>query len=103
MAKERLILSFVAILAGLIVASSIFYFYQQKTQSVSKNDSPAPSAPVQNGQTALIIESPENESITDKKTVEVVGIATPNSLILISADTKDYIFLAKDDGSFTTE
>lgn len=99
MTKERIILAFVAIIAGLIVASSTFFFYNEKGPSSSPNDSPTPTE-IPNGKTALSIESPQNESVTDKNTAQIKGKANPGSLIVITTDTEDFAFMTDEDGSF---
>ncbi len=101
MKKERLILALVAIAAGLIVASAIFYFYQNKRVSTTFPSQPSQSTPsVTNGRPVLEITSPQDELITDSKTIEIVGKSQPKALIVINTNTSDYAITAEDDGSF---
>lgn len=102
MTKERIILAIVAIIAGLIVASSMFYFYQGKKPPSSPAESPTPSV-FQNGKSTLIIESPENESITDEKVIAVKGKSNPHALIVLTTDTKDFTLMSGEDGVFEQE
>ena len=101
MKKERMILAFIAIFSGLLVASSIFYFYQQKTNSVKTPNVATPAATLTNGKPLLIIDSPENESITDKKTAEIKGKSEAKALIIITTNTEDFAISASTDGSFS--
>lgn len=102
MTKERLILAFFAIVAGLFVASSLFYFYGQRTNTVS-TDNPSPTSTQQaaNTSTALSIDSPENESVTTDKSTTIKGKAAAGATIAISTDTQDYVTKAASDGSFS--
>ncbi|MBI2036626.1 hypothetical protein HYT17_03280 [Candidatus Microgenomates bacterium] len=101
MKKERLILAFVAIAAGLIAASSIFYFYQNQRASSIFPQLPSPASPsATNGRSLLEISSPPDGLVTDSKTVEVAGKSQPKALIVINTNSSDYIITAQDDGSF---
>lgn len=102
MKKERLILAFVAIAAGLIVASSIFYFYQNKrAPSVFPNQPSQATPSATNGRPVLEIINPQDELITDSKTVEITGKSLPKALIVINANSNDYVVTAENDGTFT--
>lgn len=102
MKKERLILAFVAIAAGLIVASSIFYFYQNKrAPSVFPNQPSQATPSATNGRPVLEVINPQDESITDSKTIEITGKSQPKALIVINANSNDYVVTAEDDGTFT--
>lgn len=100
MTKERIILALVAIIAGLILASSIFYFYQKKGSSVAIPESVSPTSSVPNEKAILEIESPEHESVTDRKTIEVKGKTQAGALIVLATNTEEFVFEASEDGSF---
>ena len=101
MAKERTILAFVAIVAGLIIASSAFYFYQKKgAKEDSSAPTPSPQVSLPNGKTMLEVESPQHESITDKKSTDVKGKSQPTALIVVTTNTEDFVFQADSDGTF---
>ena len=102
MIKERIILAFVAIIAGLAIASSVFYFYQQN-KSGEEPAAPSPSTSAPNGKTILEIETPEPFSVTDKKTIEVKGKTVPHALIVLTTNTEDFVLEARDDGSFAKQ
>lgn len=101
---EKLILSFFAILGGLIVAGVGFFIYQStktippsqvKTISITQ---PTPtSTPV-----LLALESPADESVTDNKIVTVSGKTDPNATIIISTDSNDQVITPASTGDFTT-
>lgn len=101
MTKERIILAFVAVAAGLIVASSSFYFYQQKSvKNTPQQESPSQATPTKTS-AILEIEAPENESITDEKTVELKGKSLPQSIIVLSTNTNDFVLSADENGAFS--
>jgi hypothetical protein len=103
MTKERVILAFAAIIAGLIVASSIFYFYQQKKPSLQTPQSATPEATGVNNKPILEIESPEDESITDQKTAAVKGKTLPGTLVVISTNSDDFVVTSDNDGNFNQQ
>lgn len=101
MTKERIILAIVAIVAGLIVASSTFFFYQKKEtfkDLPKKTESEVTSS---NGKSVLEIESPQHESITDKKSIEIKGKTQVGALLVLTTNTEDFVFTASEDGSFS--
>ena len=102
MAKERTILAFIAIVAGVILASSIFYFYQKKSV-IKETAQPqiAPTSQVSNGKVTLDIESPQDELATDKKTIVVNGKTSASALVVLTTNTDDLILKANDDGTFS--
>ena len=101
---EKLILSFFAILGGLIVAGVGFFIYQStkkippseiKTISISQ---PTPtSTPV-----LLALSSPADQSVTDNKIVTISGKTDPNATIIISTDSSDQVISPASTGDFTT-
>lgn len=101
MAKERIILAFIAIASGLIVASSIFYFYQQKSTSQNlPTPEASPAASLPNTSPLLEIESPEDELVTDAKKIEIKGKTLAQSLIVLTTNNEDFVLTAEADGMF---
>lgn len=100
MTKERVILAFVAIIAGLIVASSLFYFYQQKKKPTDTAQTPTPTVSTSNGKPVLEIESPENEMVTAEKSAEIKGASLPGALIILTTNREDFAFTADEEGKF---
>lgn len=94
MKVEKIVLSFVAVLVGLLVAGVAFYLYQStkalsptSTHGVSVT-SPTPTPKLA---TFLTIDSPQDESVTDNKTITISGKTTGDSTILLSTPTSDMI------------
>lgn len=101
---EKLLLSFFAVLGGLIVAGVAFYIYQS-TKTIPPSDiktvritPPTPtSVPV-----LLSLDNPQDESVTDNKIVTVSGKTNPSATIVISTDSVDQVVTPSATGSFTT-
>lgn len=104
MTKEKIILSVVAILGGLLVATAAFYLYQstkilppseQKTVSVKPSPSPKP-------QVLLTVNEPKDESISDNRIVKISGKADSNALIVVLTDSDQQVLNPSQTGDFST-
>lgn len=104
MTKEKIILSVVAILGGLLVATAAFYLYQstkvlppseQKTVSVKPSPSPKP-------QVLLTVDEPKDESISDNRIVKISGKTDSNALIIILTDSDQQVLNPSQTGNFST-
>ena len=94
MSKEKIILSFVATIIGLIVAGGGFYFYQstkvipkelQKPISII-NSSVAPKPTV-----TLFIDEPKEEAVYNTRVIKVSGKTDPGATILILTNTDENV------------
>lgn len=65
--------------------------------------SPAPSVSIKPVEIELTIEKPKNESISEKKTIEISGKTKPGNIVFIETDIQTKGLEAKEDGSFTEE
>jgi cytoskeletal protein RodZ len=109
MKAERLILSVVAIVVGLIAAGIAFYLYQMTiTVPPSKNQSltikslkTATPTPTPNDENFLTVENPKDESVVDKKTVTISGKTTPKSTIVVSTENDDQVVTPASNGNYT--
>lgn len=104
MKTEKILLSFVAVLIGLIVAGIGFYLYQS-TKAIPSNKlntvkltTPTPTLPT----VLLTIESPTDESTTSNKTITVSGKTQPNATILVSTPTGDQVIKPSSLGAYST-
>ena len=104
MKTEKILLSFVAVIVGLIVAGIGFYIYQS-TKALPSNKvdtvkvtSPTPSAPA----VLLTIDTPQDESTTNNKTVTVSGKTAPNATVVVSTDTGDQVIKPSSQGNYST-
>lgn len=105
MKSERVILSFVAIIVGLVVAGVAFYFYQM-TKTVSepgkqkiaqgKNPTPTPDKNL-----FLSVETPKNEEVVEKKVVSVAGKTVSSATIVVSSEIEDTVVKPAKNGDFS--
>lgn len=105
MKKERIILSFFALLIGLAVAGGAFYVYQ-----TTRNQKPAevmsetivdiPSPTPQPNQNLLIIEKPQNEDVISSQSVTISGKTLPNTTIVAQTESEEQVAKAQSNGSF---
>lgn len=104
MNKEKVILSFVAVTVGLIVAGIAFYFYQQtkiippqlqKPISINPNPSPKPKV-------ILAVNEPADESVSQTKVIKVSGKTDPNALIVILTGSDEDVITPTKTGDFST-
>ena len=105
MKQERVILSFVMVLIGLLVAGAAFYFYQStKTVKPSKEISTNSITPTPNINPAffLIVDEPKDESISDKKTIRISGKTDPSATVAILTTSDQQIVQPSSQGDFST-
>lgn len=105
MKTEKVLLSFVAIVIGLVVASAAFYLYQstkkipaEKTKVVtvlSPTESPKPSI-------YLVVDNPKDEEVVEKKTITISGKTIRDALVVISTDIGDEVIEPASNGNFST-
>lgn len=108
MKAEKVILSFVAVLIGLVAAGAAFYLYQM-TQSVpSPKNKPLTVAtnitptPTPNNGDFLNVDQPVDESVSGNEQITVSGDTTKNSTVVISTENDDDVIQPATNGSFTT-
>jgi hypothetical protein len=105
MKAERIVLSFIFILLGLLVAGGGFYLYQlTKTIPDSKLNaitvkSPTPTPDLSGD--LLILDSPTDESVVDNRIITISGKTTPDATIIISTDTADQVVKPTTTGTFS--
>lgn len=106
MKSEKIILSFIAIVIGILVAGVGFYLYQStKTVKITKTISitPAPTSPAyKKSSLFLSIDYPVNEEVTDKKVITVSGKTIPDATVLISTPSEDDVVTPTKTGNFST-
>jgi hypothetical protein len=104
MKSERVILSFVAIIVGLVVAGVAFYFYQMtktvsepETQTITQDKNPTPT-PDKN--LFLTVETPKDGEVVDKKVVSVAGKTVASATIVVSSEIEDKVVKPAKNGDF---
>ncbi len=106
MKQERVILSFIMVLIGLLVAGVAFYLYQGTKTIPASNiktvtvATPSPTPEVSS--IYLSLDNPADESVTQNKTVTISGKTTPNATIVVLTDSAQEVVTPTAEGSFTT-
>lgn len=105
MKQERVILSFIAVLIGLLVAGVAFYFYQSTkvvsdtkvavTNAVQPTPTPKPTI-------YLSISDPSPEKVVDNKTLLIRGATNPGATIIIITKSDQIALEPSTTGNFTT-
>ena len=105
MKQERVILSFIMVLIGLLVAGVAFYLYQgtkkvssSKTTITAPSPTPTPLSP----SVYLNIDNPIDESVTDNKTIKVSGKTVVGATVVILTSANQQIVEPSSQGDFST-
>ncbi|HSA83725.1 MAG TPA: hypothetical protein VLF20_02455 [Patescibacteria group bacterium] len=106
MKTERVILSFIAVIVGLIAAGAAFYFYQMTKEIPDKDKAinlvPKSSvSPTPDSANLLTIDSPKEEEVTNKKTITVSGNTRNDATVMVSTEDVDEIIEPADNGNFS--
>jgi hypothetical protein len=105
MKQERVILSFVAVLIGLLAAGVAFYFYQS-TKTVSNPNqitlnAPSPT-PTPRPTVYISLSNPNDETIVSSKTLTINGKTNPNATIIIYTSGDQQVIQPSTQGDFST-
>lgn len=104
MKAERLILSLIAIFIGLLVAGGAFYLFQLTKQIPNGANNitiKAKATPTPSSTNYLVIDTPQEESISKVKTITIAGKVVPKSTLVISNGTNDQVVNPSSSGSFS--
>jgi len=108
MKTEKIVISFIAVTIGILVAAGAFYFYQT-TKIVSTSDTKSVSlsasiTPTQFPKPAVVlsIDAPKDEDVIDTKTVTITGKTNPDVVIVVTTSTNDQVVTPAANGNFST-
>lgn len=105
MKTEKLILSFIATLVGLLVAGLAFYAYQATKTFIPTNTktiSFASPAPAPAPSVFLTVDRPKDEEVVSSKILVVSGKTTSNAVVIVITDTSDQVMDPAENGDFST-
>ena len=100
--RERVIIVFIAITIGLLVTTLIFFLYQQTKTIPQKvvNSSITPTqAPTDT--VYLVIDAPQDEEISDRRSIQVKGKTAPENIISVSTNIEDAVVKPTKEGTFS--
>src|SRR5690242_2126101 len=97
MRAERVILSFIAVIIGLIAAGVAFYFYQM-TKVVPQNKAnpvnitaTIPVSPTPDNANLLTVDTPKDEQVFDKKVITITGKTRNDATIVVTSEDSDQV------------
>jgi len=105
--KEKIIIVFLATIIGLVLTAGIYYIYQttqtpaikRENTTLAANTVPTPSIEEETND-ILSISKPNDEEIFDRRTIQVKGRTTPNSIVVVSSGQEDVVAASNDQGEF---
>jgi len=105
MKQERVILSFIMVLIGLLVAGGLFYFYQS-----TKNVSPSTTTivnritptPAPKPKAYLSLNQPSDEQVVSSKTLLISGKTNPDATLIIITGADQQVIQPSAQGDFST-
>ncbi|MBI3887696.1 hypothetical protein HY310_01360 [Candidatus Microgenomates bacterium] len=108
MKAEQVILSFVAVIVGLIAAGVAFYLYQMTKVVPSEQAKPATlgsqvsAAPTPTSTSVMLtIDSPKDEEVFDKKVITISGKTLQDATVIVSSEDGDQVVKPASNGSFS--
>lgn len=104
MKQERVILSFIMVLIGLLVAGLAFYFYQSTKVVPDKSSSSLITTPTPTPKPTIFlsVNQPVNESVVSSKTLNVSGKTEPQATVIIITDSGQEVVQPSSQGDFST-
>lgn len=105
MKTEKFVISFLAVIIGILFAGVAFYLYQStkvvgpaQTKTIgSLSPTPAPQSTLY-----LAIDVPDDEKVVDTKTITLNGKTTADAIIIVTTDNGDQVFTPAANGNFST-
>lgn len=105
MKTEKVVLSFIAVLIGIIVTGVAFYLYQSAKSSSGENsakkiviaEEPSPTPEY----SQLTIKTPEDGSVFSKKVIKVEGSTEEGSTVIIISPVDQEVLLPSGNGDFS--
>jgi hypothetical protein len=105
MKQERVILSFIMVLIGLLVAGALFYFYQStknvspSTTSIIVRNTPTPTP---EPKIYLTLNQFADEQVVDSKTFKIGGKVNPDATVVVITDNGQQVLQPTNQGDFST-
>lgn len=104
MKTEKIIISFIAVVIGLLFAGVAFYLYQSTKivkPSNTKTVTIIPPTPTFAPTVFLSVENPKDGDVVNKKTININGKTIPDATILVSTETSDEVVAPARNGAFS--
>ena len=104
MKQERVVLSFIMVLIGLLVAGVAFYFYQTTKVIPDKSNTSNVISPTPTLKPTIFLSlsQPGNESVVSSKTLKISGKTEPGATVVIITDSDQLVLEPSSQGDFST-
>lgn len=105
MKAEKIVIAFIAVSVGILVAGIAFYLYQAtKILSPAKTKIISISSPTSTPTPSifLTVDHPRDEEVSDKKTITISGKTDSSATIVISTQSTDQVITPASNGNFST-
>ncbi|RJQ36594.1 hypothetical protein C4559_04995 [Candidatus Microgenomates bacterium] len=105
MKTEKVVISFIAVAIGILVAGILFYLYQTtKTipSSKTKTVTITPLSPTPQASIFLSLDKPKDEEVFDSRTVTIAGKTVKGAIVVISTYANDDVIIPASNGNFST-
>lgn len=110
--KEKIFITFIALILGLFITTIIFYIYEStktkpeiKEKIVSsitpKTQTPTPTPTAKIEKLFLAINEPQNETVVTKATIEIKGKTNPENSVIVSSNLEDATVNPNSSGDFS--
>ncbi|HVZ12661.1 MAG TPA: hypothetical protein VG965_06550 [Patescibacteria group bacterium] len=106
--RERILIVFIAVAIGLVITTLVFFLYQQTKTIPQKapagsaiENTPGTSPTPQVGSSYLSVDTPADQSLSDRRLIQVKGKTHPEDTIIVSTNQEDVAAKPTADGSFT--
>lgn len=103
--KERIIIVFIAVLIGLLITTLGFFLYESSKNVPEEKPKTITKKPVKTEEGEekinLAISEPKNESIVDRRTIQVKGKTDAQNLLVVSSNQEDVVATPTTDGKFS--
>lgn len=101
--KERIVIVFIAALIGLLITTLGFFVYES-SKNIPEEKPKTATKPLKTEDIAqkinLAVSEPINESVTDKRTIQVKGKTDSQNLLVVSSNQEDVMGTPTNDGNF---
>jgi hypothetical protein len=106
MKAERVILSFLAVIVGLIAAGGAFYLYQMTKVVPDKDNNltllPKVSvSPTPDKANLLTVDSPKDEEVITKKSITISGKTKTDATVIVTSEDNDEVIKPASNGNFS--
>lgn len=108
MKKEKIVISFIAVLIGILAAGIAFFLYQTTKVIPNSNiktitfKTPNPT-PVKTQKQSLFltVDSPKDEEVVTSRIIQLTGKTQPEAIVLVATENNDQVVTPTKNGDFS--